>query len=131
MKNNSEIIAKMVGILFPFIIIFGFYIILNGHLTVGGGFQGGAVLASAFISKYLVDPTEDLRISSLQVAEKALFFCIAILPVIFLFYGFGKETDALNTIYLILMNLLIGLKVGSGLTIIFYRFIFYEGGKGN
>jgi len=28
------------------ILIFGLYIIMHGHLTPGGGFQGGAVLAS-------------------------------------------------------------------------------------
>jgi multicomponent Na+:H+ antiporter subunit B len=42
----SKIVRTATDILYPFIIIFGFYIILHGHLTPGGGFQGGAVVAT-------------------------------------------------------------------------------------
>ena len=33
----------------PFIILFGIYIILNGHLSAGGGFSGGAILGAGMI----------------------------------------------------------------------------------
>lgn len=36
-------------ILVPVILIFGIYIILNGHLSPGGGFSGGAVIGSGLI----------------------------------------------------------------------------------
>lgn len=39
--------------LFPLILLFGAYIFIHGHLTPGGGFQGGAVIASAFVLVYL------------------------------------------------------------------------------
>jgi multicomponent Na+:H+ antiporter subunit B len=39
--------------LFPLILLFGAYIIIHGHLTPGGGFQGGAIIASAFLLVYL------------------------------------------------------------------------------
>jgi multicomponent Na+:H+ antiporter subunit B len=39
--------------LFPLILLFGAYIFIHGHLSPGGGFQGGAVVASAFILVYL------------------------------------------------------------------------------
>jgi len=39
--------------LFPLILLFGAYIFIHGHLTPGGGFQGGAVIASAFLLIYL------------------------------------------------------------------------------
>jgi len=39
--------------LFPLIMLFGAYVFLHGHLTPGGGFQGGAVVASAFLLIYL------------------------------------------------------------------------------
>ncbi|MPW25751.1 sodium:proton antiporter [Alkalibaculum sp. M08DMB] len=129
MNNNSEIIARITGLLYPFIIIFGVYIILNGHITPGGGFQGGAVLASVFISRYLVYPFEDIKIKSLQLAEKLLFFSIIMIPILFLFTGFNYSAGQANSYYLIGMNLLIGFKVCFGLTIIFFRFVFYEGEK--
>jgi len=39
--------------LFPLILFFGAYIFIHGHLTPGGGFQGGAIIASAFLLTYL------------------------------------------------------------------------------
>lgn len=39
--------------LFPLILLFGAYIFIHGHLTPGGGFQGGAVVASAYVLIYL------------------------------------------------------------------------------
>lgn len=128
MKGNSEIVAMMTGLLYPFIIIFGFYIILNGHLTPGGGFQGGAILSAVFISRYLVFPFSDFRIKSLQLVEKLLFITIILLPVLYLFSEMNRQVTRLDTGYMIVMNLLIGLKVCCGLTIIFFRFVFYEGG---
>jgi multicomponent Na+:H+ antiporter subunit B len=40
-------------ILFPLILVFGTYIFIHGHLTPGGGFQGGAIIASGFLLIYL------------------------------------------------------------------------------
>ena len=42
------IIRTIVKGLFPFIIMLGFFIILHGHLTPGGSFPGGAIVASGF-----------------------------------------------------------------------------------
>lgn len=39
--------------LFPLILLFGAYIFIHGHLTPGGGFQGGAIIASAFVLVYM------------------------------------------------------------------------------
>jgi len=40
--------------LLPFIMLFGAYIFVHGHLTPGGGFPGGATVATAFLMLYLV-----------------------------------------------------------------------------
>lgn len=37
------------SLLFPPILIFGAYIFVHGHLSPGGGFQGGAIIASGFL----------------------------------------------------------------------------------
>ena len=47
--KNDIILQKCACILVPFIFIFGIYIVLNGHLSPGGGFSGGAVLGSGLI----------------------------------------------------------------------------------
>src|SRR5262245_51257153 len=43
-RPSSEIVQTGTQILVPLISIFAAYIIMNGHLTAGGGFQGGAVI---------------------------------------------------------------------------------------
>lgn len=127
-NDRSEIISTMTGFFYPYVLLLGFYIILNGHLSPGGGFQGGAVLASVFISRYLVDPEKCIRIKFLQTTEKVLFLAIilfAVLIGISKLMIFGAWTPLF---YLILMNALIGIKVCCGFTIIFFRYVFYEGG---
>ena len=40
----------------PLIFLFGAYVIMNGHLSAGGGFQGGAVVASGVMLLMLASP---------------------------------------------------------------------------
>lgn len=47
--KNDVILQASAAILVPVIIIFGIYIILNGHLSPGGGFSGGAIIGAGLI----------------------------------------------------------------------------------
>jgi multicomponent Na+:H+ antiporter subunit B len=47
--KNDLILQKSAMVLVPVIMLFGIYIILNGHLSPGGGFSGGAVLAAGLM----------------------------------------------------------------------------------
>lgn len=47
--KNDVILQKVAFILVPMIMIFGIYVILNGHLSPGGGFSGGAIIGSGLI----------------------------------------------------------------------------------
>jgi multicomponent Na+:H+ antiporter subunit B len=49
----SLVLSTGCRLLFPLILIFGTYIFIHGHLTPGGGFQGGAIIASGFLLIYL------------------------------------------------------------------------------
>lgn len=127
-KNNSEIVIRMVGIIYPFVLLIGLYVIINGHVSPGGGFQGGAILATALITRYLVYPNFDLDLHILEKLEKILFLSIVMTPVLYVFMQIQPaDTTWSHQIYMVVMNSLIGLKVFSGLSIIFYRFVFYEG----
>lgn len=43
------VVKTITGILVPFIQLFGFYIIVHGPVSPGGGFQGGVVVGSSMI----------------------------------------------------------------------------------
>lgn len=47
--KNDVILQKAACILVPIIIIFGIYVILNGHISPGGGFSGGAIIGAGLI----------------------------------------------------------------------------------
>ena len=47
--KNDAILQGTAFILCPIIFIFGIYVILNGHLSPGGGFSGGAMLGAGLI----------------------------------------------------------------------------------
>ncbi len=46
MKPMSPVVRTITKLLLGPIFLFGAYIILHGHLTPGGGFQGGAIIAT-------------------------------------------------------------------------------------
>lgn len=47
--KNDAILQLVATFLVPIIMIFGIYIILNGHLGPGGGFSGGAVIGAGLV----------------------------------------------------------------------------------
>lgn len=47
--ENDLILSSLSRILFPLICMFGVYIILNGNISPGGGFSGGAVIGAGLI----------------------------------------------------------------------------------
>jgi multicomponent Na+:H+ antiporter subunit B len=47
--GNSLIVQTSVRLLVPFMQMFGLYVIVHGHYSPGGGFQGGVILGASFI----------------------------------------------------------------------------------
>lgn len=45
----SNILHAGAKVLFPMILMLGAYVFVHGHLTPGGGFQGGAIIATGFL----------------------------------------------------------------------------------
>ncbi|MFP4330400.1 MAG: MnhB domain-containing protein [Alkalispirochaetaceae bacterium] len=122
----EALVGRITGLLYPFVIVVGLYIIFNGHDTPGGGFQGGAILATLFIGRLIVSPINDINAHLLHDIEQAMFLLILLIPVVFLFFQLHLIYPWLNEPFLVAMNLLIGLKVALGLTIVVFRFGFDE-----
>ncbi len=47
--KSDSILQTVAAVLVPVIFTFGIYVILNGHLSPGGGFSGGAIMGSGLI----------------------------------------------------------------------------------
>ncbi len=52
--RSSSILRTGSKILFPMILLLGAYVFIHGHLTPGGGFQGGAIIATGFLLMFIV-----------------------------------------------------------------------------
>ncbi len=48
-KGMTPIVKTIARFVIGIIVIFGAYIVLYGHVTPGGGFSGGMILASAYV----------------------------------------------------------------------------------
>ena len=48
-RQDSIIITTLTRLITPFIQLFGLYVIMHGHSSPGGGFQGGVILAASFV----------------------------------------------------------------------------------
>ena len=46
---HDPIVKNMAKILIPLIFVFGAYILVNGHISPGGGFSGGAIIGAGLI----------------------------------------------------------------------------------
>ncbi|MBA7666464.1 hypothetical protein ES703_74545 [subsurface metagenome] len=111
-------------LLFPLILIFGTYIFIHGHLTPGGGFQGGAIIASGFLLIYLGCRERRISQKASKLAESLgglVFVVIGLLGLVlggyFLLNFLPKGTA--NTLFsagiIPIIYIAIGFKVGSEL----------------
>ena len=126
MNDHSELVTIISGALIPFIFLFSLYLMVNGHISPGGGFQGGAVFASIFICKYLANPVHDTSLHRIKKVEKLVLLLILSFALSFLATLIHSAIPGFTACYLFLMNLLIGIKVACGMTLLFFRFIIFE-----
>lgn len=132
-RKTDQSVSKLVPIgellqtgsryLAPLVMLLGVYIFVNGHLTPGGGFQGGAVIASGVLLLLLVDPMRHFAHSLISVVESfagVSYVLIGVLGLIlaggFLdnrFIAIGQLGNLFSAGAIPLIYSLIGMKVGA------------------
>jgi multicomponent Na+:H+ antiporter subunit B len=111
------------------------YIILHGHLTPGGGFPGGAIIASGVLLLYLADDKFRTNIKGFKVLESvagSLFVVIGLLGLVLATYFLenfipqGVVGELLSAGIIPVIYVLIGLKVGSEIASVVDNFLTEE-----
>ena len=138
MKGMSTIVKTIANFSFPLITIYGLYVIAHGHLTPGGGFQGGAIVATGLAllavahgSSWVETKIKEHDLSLFESIGALSFIGLAFLGIVFggvFFTNFLVDTSYLfgnipvggaaniNTGgTLPLMNFAVGMKVIAGL----------------
>jgi multicomponent Na+:H+ antiporter subunit B len=128
----SEIVRIGAQALGPLVAIFAAYIIMNGHISAGGGFQGGAVIASCVALSALANPQRRLNLDFLGAVESlagVLFVLVGVAGVIFA-GGFldnrvlplGEFGAFFSAGAIPVLSVLLGVKVGCELSVIIEGF---------
>lgn len=111
-------------VVFPFILLTGAYIFMHGHLTPGGGFQGGALIATGFLLLYLAYEETSIDRKKFYLVEGlgGLTYVIVGLLGYFMKDSFlanvlpnGTLFDLLSGGIILPIYIGVGLKVGSEL----------------
>lgn len=66
---GSEILRTGTMLLVPMIVVLGVYIFTHGHLSPGGGFQGGVVIASGLLLIFMAEAEFRLSHLMLHISE--------------------------------------------------------------
>jgi len=137
MKGMTTIVKTISSWVKVLIFVFGIYITLFGHLTPGGGFAGGVILACSYVLLMLAFGREFTEenlslslVSKLDCIGAILFVAIALFGLLYgagsFFYNFiqqqifaGEPFDLVSAGTIPLSNLAICLKVGASLFLVF------------
>jgi multicomponent Na+:H+ antiporter subunit B len=123
----KNITRLTIGILF----LFGIYIVLHGHLTPGGGFAGGVILALVYILYVLAfgkpeseAKADEKKASVVESSGAMMFLAVALLGLAggWFFLNLlpkGEPGNILSAGFIPISNLAIMLKVGGGLFAVF------------
>jgi multicomponent Na+:H+ antiporter subunit B len=128
----SELVRSGATVLLPLIAIFAVYIVMNGHISAGGGFQGGAVIASGVMLLLLANPEKRLNLGALNAIESLagiLFVLVGIAGLIWA-DGFldnrmlplGQFGAFFSAGAIPIISILLGIKVGCELSVVIDRF---------
>ena len=122
--------------LFGIILMTGVFVTVHGHLTPGGGFPGGTMIASSILLLYLADDQFRTKVTGFKVLESiagSLYIIIGLVGL-FVFDYFlinfldnGVLGELVSSGIVPIIYVLIGLKVGSEISGIIDHFLTEEG----
>jgi len=129
--KTPDLFVTFSRLVYPLMLAFGFYVIINGHVSPGGGFQGGAIVATAILILYYIDGNKETNIGLIVTIEKIIYLLIILLASLSFFtrgefftnFFVPSANPDLKAIYLVLLNVFIGFKVALGLWTIFTAFL--------
>lgn len=125
-RTRSNFMLKVGGrMIFGFIVLLGAFMMSHGHLTPGGGFPGGSLIAAAMLLLYLSDDEYRLNMKAFKITESVMgttYVLIGLLGLVTAGYFLTNmiDTGVVGTLFsagiLPIVYVIIGLKVGSELT---------------
>jgi len=137
-RLTDDIIIRTVARIFiPFIQLYALYVIMHGHHSPGGGFQGGVILGASFILYLITHGLEEAKTRMSEI-KAGLFSSFGVLiysgiGLLCLILGgnyldYGKLSAVLKVIPAQARSLgILGVEIGVGITVMAVMFsVFFD-----
>ena len=137
--KDDMIIQKVANFLVPVVFVFGIYVLLNGHLSPGGGFSGGAVIGAGmilYVSAYGFKKTGRWFNEHIYIIAKVSALSFYVCSLSYYFYmganGFdnhiplGTPGNIISSGLILLINIFVGTEVAC--TMYAFYALFRKGG---
>jgi len=131
----DPILRTLAFFLMPCLLLFGVYVLLNGHLSPGGGFSGGAILGAALILYSMAYGFEKIELFMNERSIKVISCCSLGFYVVAKSYSFitganhlpsiisqGTPGDILSAGLILPLNVAVGMVVACTMYSIFSFF---------
>ena len=140
MKGMTIIVKKSVQLIAGMIFMYGIYIIVHGHLTPGGGFAGGVIIAGSLILVSLAFGSDFLKLVKEEmgttIVESIATFTVILIAVAGFLFGTqvffnnylpkGSVGELVSAGVLPLYNIFVGIEVAASIFIIFLSLIIFK-----
>jgi len=130
--ETTEILVTASQVLIPLTFLFGIFVFINGHLTPGGGFQGGAIIATGVALMIMANPNAKINYHVIHWVESisgVSFVLVGILGIVlaggFLdnkILGLGTFGDLFSAGAIPIIYSFVGLKVGAEISNILSKY---------
>jgi multisubunit Na+/H+ antiporter MnhB subunit len=140
MKGMTIIVKKTTQLIAGMVFMYGIYVIVHGHLTPGGGFAGGVIIAGSLIlvtlaygGDFLKLITEETRTTIVESLATLLVIIVAMSGFLFgakiFFNNFlpkGIVGHLVSAGVLPLYNIFVGTEVAASIFIIFLSLMIFK-----
>jgi multicomponent Na+:H+ antiporter subunit B len=140
MKGMTLIVKKTTQLLAGMIFMYGIYVIVHGHLTPGGGFAGGVVMAGSLILITLSFGGDFIKLLKEETGTTIIESLATIMVILIAVSGFlfgtkiffnnylpkGIVGHLVSASVLPLYNIFVGVEVAASIFIIFLSLIIFR-----
>ena len=140
MKGMTLIVKKTTQLIAGLVFLYGIYVVLHGHLTPGGGFAGGVIIAGSFILLTLAYGSDFMKLTREEtgttITENLAIFTALLIALAGLITGSrvffsnwlpaGRVGELISAGVIPLYNIFIGIEVAASILTIFLALIIFK-----
>jgi len=140
MKGMTLIVKKTTQLIAGIVFLYGIYVIIHGHLTPGGGFAGGVIVAGSFILLILANGSDFLNLTKeetgITIIENMSIMIVLLIALAGMIIGTrvffhnwlpkGDVGELISAGVIPLYNIFIGFEVAASMLTIFLALVIFK-----